>query len=257
MMRIITCANLKGGEGKTTVARHVAYHAASKGFRTLAIDLDPQANLTDSLLPQSEKGTYTSSAELFDAKFSHAKLRLAESDERLWLLPADHRLDALAEVAGDRASFVSRVRGHVRSIEGFDVIVIDTPTNAPICYLSGLAAADGAISPVQMDAYGISGAVRLTQAIQRVRAHYNPKLIHIGFIVNRFNSRAASHGDLLAYFGSKQLRLLPTVLRERVAVQDSLGRRMPVWRGPRGSVNTRAAREMRAMCAQVLAGVGL
>ncbi len=256
-MRIITCANLKGGEGKTTVARHIAYHAASRGLKTLAVDLDPQANLTDSLLPEATKDVYTSSAELFDASFSHAKLKLAESDERLWLMPADHRLDALAEIAGDRASFVNRVRNHLRGIAGFDVIVIDTPTNAPVCYLSGLAAADGAISPVQMDAYGISGAVRLTQAIQRVRAHYNPKLIHIGFVVNRFNSRAASHGELLRHFSSKKLRLLPTVLRERVAVQDSLGRRTPVWRGPRGSVNTRAAREMRAMCAEVLAGVGL
>ena len=256
-MRIITCANLKGGEGKTTLARHIAYHAASKGFKTLAIDLDPQANLTDSLLPDGAKEGYTSSAGLFDAGFSHAKWKLAESDNRLWLLPADARLDALAEVAGDRASFVHRVRHHVRGIPGFDVIVIDTPTNAPICYLSGLAAADGVVSPVQMDAYGLSGAVRLTQAIQRVRAHYNPALVHIGFVVNRFNSRAASHNGLLAHFRAKQLRLLPTVLRERVAVQDSLGRRTPVWRGPRGCVNTRAAREMRAMCSEVLAGVGL
>jgi chromosome partitioning protein len=152
---------------------------------------------------------------------------------------------------------VNRVRTNLRAIPGFDLIVVDTPTNAPICYLSGLASADGAVSPVQMDAYGISGAVRLTQAIQRVRAHYNPKLIHIGFVVNRFNSRAASHGELLSEFRAKRLRLLPTVLRERVAVQDALGRRMPVWRGPRGRVNTRAAREMRAMCAEVLAGVGL
>jgi chromosome partitioning protein len=255
MTRIIACANLKGGEGKTTLARHIVYHAASKGLRTLAVDLDPQGNLSDSLLPDAN--TYTSSAALFDPDFSASELYLAESEANLSLLPADARLDALAEIPGDRALFVRRVRANLRAINGFDVIVVDTPTNAPICYLSGLAVAHGAVSPVQMDAYGISGAVRLTQAIQRVRAHYNPKLIHIGFVVNRFNSRAASHGELLAQFQAKRLRLLPTVLRERVAVQDALGRRMPVWRGPRGRVNTRAAREMRAMCAEVLAGVGL
>jgi len=255
MTRIIACANLKGGEGKTTLARHVAYHAASKGLKTLAVDLDPQANLTDSLLSDEQK--HTSSAELFDAEFSHARLRLAESEKNLWLLPADARLDALAEIPGDRATLVNRVRANLRDIAGFDLIVVDTPTNAPVCYLSGLAAADGAVSPVQMDAYGIAGAVRLTQAIQRVRTHYNSRLAHIGFVVNRFNSRAASHGELLAQCRTKRLRLLDSVLRERVAVQDALGRRMPVWRGPRGSVNTRAAREMRAVCGEVLAGVGL
>lgn len=255
MTRIIACANLKGGEGKTTLARHIAYHAASKGLKTLAVDLDPQANLTDSLLPDSEG--YTSSAELFDATFSPERLRLAESEKNLSLLPADSRLDALAELGGDRATLVKRVRANLRGIDSFDLIVVDTPTNAPICYLSGLACADGAVSPVQMDAYGIAGAVRLTQAIQRVRTHYNPKLVHIGFAVNRFNARAVSHGELLAQCQAKRLRLLPTVLHERVAVQDALGRRTPVWRGPRGRVNTRAAREMRALCTDVLAGVGL
>lgn len=256
MTRIIACANLKGGEGKTTIARHLAYHAAARGLRTLAVDLDPQGNLTDSLIPEGE-GTYTQSSGLFESGFSHAKLHLAESDRNLWLLPADARLDTLAEIPGSRTGFVQRVRANLRGIAGFDLIVIDTPTNAPICYLAGLAAADGAVSPVQMDAYGISGAVRLTQAIQRVRAHYNPRLVHIGFVVNRFNSRAASHAQLLGQFRTKRLRLLSTVLRERVAVQDALGRRCPVWRGPRGRVNTRAAREMRALCAEILTGVGL
>lgn len=255
MTRIIACANLKGGEGKTTLARHIAYHAASRGFTTLAVDLDPQGNLSDSLLPDAD--AYTSSAALFDPDVDACALRFAESEANLSLLPADARLDALAELPGDRAVFVRRVRTNLRAIRGFDVIVVDTPTNAPICYLAGLAAADGVVSPVQMDAYGISGAVRLTQAIQRVRAHYNPKLIHIGFVVNRFNSRAASHADLLAQFRAKRMRLMPTVLRARVAVQDALGRRCPVWRGPRGRVNARAAREMRTLCGEVLAGVGL
>jgi chromosome partitioning protein len=255
MTRIIACANLKGGEGKTTLARHIAYHAASKGMRTLAVDLDPQGNLTDSLMPLASE--YTSSVELFGAGFSQTTLRLAESEKNLWLLPADARLDALAEISGDRTALVRQVRTNLRAITDFDAIVVDTPTNAPICYLGGLAAADGAVSPVQMDAYGIAGAVRLTQAIQRVRTHYNAKLVHIGFVVNRFNSRAASHAELLTQCRERRLRLMQTVLRERVAVQDALGRRMPVWRGPRGRVNTRAAREMRALCTEVLAGVGL
>lgn len=255
MTRILACANLKGGEGKTTLARHLAYHAASQGWKTLAVDLDPQANLTDSLQPEQEEASST--AELFDAAFSPNHLRLAESENNLWLLPADARLDALPEISDDRTTLARRVRENLRAIAGFDLIVIDTPTNAPVCTWSGLAAADGAVSPVQMDAYGIAGAARLVQAIQRVRTRVNPKLAHLGFVVNRFNSRAASHSDLLAQCRAKRLRLLDGVLRERVAVQDALGRRMPVWRGPRGRVNTRAAQEMRALCREVLAGLGL
>lgn len=255
MTRIIAFANLKGGEGKTTLARHVAYHAVSRGLKTLVVDLDPQANLTESLW--SGARTSASSAALFDAGFAYAAPGVQETEKNLWLLPADARLEALAEIAGDRRALVRRVRANVRGLTGFDLIVVDTPTNAPLCYLSGLACADGAVSPVQMDAFGIAGALRLTQAIQRVRAHYNPTLVHLGFAVNRFNARAASHGDLLTQCRARRLPLFNSVLRERVAVQDALGRRMPVWRGPRGRVNARAAREMRALCTEVLSGVGL
>ncbi len=258
MTRIIAVANLKGGEGKTTKARHLAYFAQEAGKRTLTIDLDPQGNLTDSLRPRGYKTEATGSASLFTDDFSHEKVALIPAADGLDLMPADERLDVLAEIEGARTAMVKRARqALLRLGEGYDVVIVDTPTNAPVCYLGGLAASDAVVSPVQMDTYGLTGAVRFMAAVQRVRAHYNPKLKHVGFVVNRFNSRARSHQELLEAAKAKGLPLLTTILRERIAVQDSLARGTPVWRGPRGSVNRSAAAEWRAACAEILSLAGV
>ncbi|MFC6842357.1 ParA family protein [Xanthomonas theicola] len=258
MTQIIACANLKGGEGKTTLSRHLAHYAQKAGYKTLAVDLDPQTNLTYSLRPRGDNTAATSSASLFVDDFSPEKIVLVQTSDGIDLLPADERLDVLAEIEGARSALVKRASTALRAVAArYDVVVVDTPTNAPVCYLAGLAAADGSVSPVQMDTYGLNGAVRFLKEVQRVRSHYNPKLKHLGFVVNRFNSRAKSHQELLEAARGKGLPLLGTVLRERVAVQDSLARGMPVWRGPRGTVNRLASTEFRSVCAEILAGVGM
>ncbi|WNL48579.1 ParA family protein (plasmid) [Dyella sp. BiH032] len=259
---VIACSNLKGGEGKTTVIRHLIHFAAEVlGFRVLAVDLDPQGNLSDSLIGFQRPAGFTTTAELFGEEFDPAQVKPVEvpgSNGNIFLLPSDHRLDLLAELDGDRKVFVKRASSHLRAMaKNFDIVLIDTPTNAPLCYLAGLAAADGSVSPVQMDTYGLTGATRFQQQLQRVRSTYNPRHRLLGFVVNRFNTRAKSHGETLANAREKQLPILQTVLKERVAVQDALARAMPVWRGPRGTVNRTASQEFKAMCQEVLTAAGV
>ena len=49
MAKVVSLINMKGGVGKTTLAMHLA-HAAAKDMRTLAVDLDPQSNLSQALM---------------------------------------------------------------------------------------------------------------------------------------------------------------------------------------------------------------
>ena len=50
MTTVLSLINMKGGVGKTTLAMHLAHAAASKKLRTLAVDLDPQSNLSQTLM---------------------------------------------------------------------------------------------------------------------------------------------------------------------------------------------------------------
>jgi cellulose biosynthesis protein BcsQ len=101
------------------------------------------------------------------------------------------------------------------------------------------------------------GAKKFIKTSTAVRSAYNPTLKHAGFVVNRFNGRSKSHLEMVDMLKEAGFDLLPTILRERAAVQDALDRQMPVWAGPRGTVNRQAAREFREMCAEVFRRAGV
>lgn len=260
MARIIAYSNIKGGEGKTTLCRHQAHYSETQKFRTLAIDLDPQGDLTVSLNPSDvDVHDYTVSAELFTPEFDPAEAKLIKVSDYLDLLPSTDHLDDLAEM-DQQANLIKRGRDSIRKLaQRYDVVIIDTPTNAPVCYKTGMAAAHATVSPLQLDTYGMRGAQKFLRTSTQVRTAYNPALKHAGFVVNRYNSRSKSHQEMVEMMKQEGFDLLPTILRERAAVQDALDRQMPVWSGPRGTVNRQAAREFRDMCAEVFrrAGVSL
>lgn len=258
MARIIACSNIKGGEGKTTLARHLALFADHHGKRTLAIDLDPQGDLTVSLRPEEGDVLY-SSAQLFEKDFNveTARAGLHKATSNLDLLCSSDELDEV----GDNEQRSVLVRAGRRAIldlaSGYDVVIIDTPTNAPVCYETGMAAATGTLSPIQLDTYGMRGAGKFVRTSTRVRSLFNPTLKNFGFVVNRYNARSKSHRALLDDLRESGLEVLPTVLRERAAVQDALDRQMPVWSGPRGTVNREAAKEFKGMCGEVFVRAGI
>ncbi len=259
MARIIACSNIKGGEGKTTLSRHLVHFAEERGLKTIAIDLDPQGDLSTSLIPLDKEvdEDATSSAELFMEEFDPTQLQVVTVSPFLDLLRSTDHLDELSEL-GARSALVKRARDAIRKIaSAYDVVIIDTPTNAPTCYQTGMAAANVTVSPIQMDTYGMKGAKKFVSQSNQVKSSFNPSLKHIGFVVNRFNSRSKSHRQMVTDVRDAGFNLLPTILRERAAVQDALDRQMPVWRGPRGSVNRVAAAEFLAMCSEVFTAAGV
>lgn len=258
MPRIIAYSNIKGGEGKTTLCRHQAKYSECMALRTGAIDLDPQGDLTVSLAPDGTSlGAYSVSSDLFSPDFDPATAKLIKVSDHLDLLPSTDLLDDLAE-KDSQSALIKRGRDSLRKLSQlYDVLIIDTPTNAPICYKTGMAAAHVTVSPLQLDTYGMRGAQKFLMTSTAVRAAYNPALKHAGFVVNRFNSRSKTHIEMVDALRKAGFDLLPTILRERAAVQDALDRQMPVWSGPRGTVNRQAAREFRDMCAEVFRRAGV
>lgn len=259
MARIIACSNIKGGEGKTTLSRHLALYASEiMGLRTLAIDLDPQGDLTVSLCAAGVEPSYFSPA-LFGEEFSvdEANLGLVKVSDKLDLLASSDDLDDIGDDR-ERNELVRSGRASIRALaEPYDVVIIDTPTNAPACYKTGMAAANCTLSPIQLDTYGMRGAEKFIRTSTKVKSVFNPTLKHIGFVVNRFNSRSKAQASMLEDLRASGLAVLPTVLRERAAVQDALDRQSPVWSGPRGTVNRECAKEFRQMCQYVLERAGV
>ena len=104
-----------------------------------------------------------------------------------------------------------------------------------------------------MRLYRADGTMELNNTFRTVQSrHKNPALKHIGIVANRVNPRGKSHKDTLAAIRQSGIRVMPTVLIERAAVQDSIWDAKPVWKlRHQGASGRKASHEMRAVCAAV------
>ena len=152
-MKVITVAIQKGGTGKTTSAAILAQAAASRALQVLAIDLDPQGNLSFALgaNPAAETGTaYNLLMGRPAAECIHT------TAQGLDIIPADRDLAAITSGTGS----ARRLREALRPVrEWYDLIIIDTPPTAGELQYNALMAADGLIIPLQADAYNLQSAL--------------------------------------------------------------------------------------------------
>jgi chromosome partitioning protein len=196
-MRTIAVLNQKGGVGKTTTVVNTAAALAAVGFKTVVIDLDPQAHLTIHLgiEPQSiESGSY--GVLIKEAKFEQ-EILLARMN--LWLLPANINLvgaeSELVTVVGRETILREAVQS---SREKFDYCFIDCPPSLGLLSLNALAAAEEVLIPLQPHFLALQGFGKLLQTIEIVNRRINPHLKVKGILLCMFDSRASLPNEVKA-----------------------------------------------------------
>ena len=191
-MITIAVANQKGGVGKTTVTRELAACCALRGFQTLAIDCDPQGNLTSSWVesdlyettlshvliePESPTGIKTEPLPLDD-------VILESPVEKLDLVPADIRL-ARFEMQPDYLTH--RLRNQLREHgRVYDLIFIDCPPQLGKLLTAALYSADYVLVPCAADAMGLQGLSDLAFTIKQVRKNVNSGLQMLGAVITLY-----------------------------------------------------------------------
>lgn len=186
---IITIANQKGGTGKTTTAAALAWYGSAarkkqKELKTLAIDLDPQCNLTFSL--GAESGTHSMSAyELLSGTASIGTIKQ----------PITPYLD----VVGGSTDIMTLTggRGTARALAAalepikkkYDLVVIDTPPTSGNLLYNALMASDGVIIPLSADVYSLNGLYQIVNTA-RLIAKENKQLQVTGAIFTCFDGRS-------------------------------------------------------------------
>lgn len=177
-MKTICLANHKGGCAKTTTALNLAVALAQKGARVLAVDLDPQGNLSVALganLAELESTKRTSLRLLLEPEHDYSDY-LISTRPRLDLLPCC--LDAEIKTALDSLSF-SRELKLKRKLEvaqsDYDYCVIDTPPALEVPTLNGLVMADLVIVPVETSLFALVGLTQLLTTIAGVREEHQPQ----------------------------------------------------------------------------------
>lgn len=222
-MQIITVAVIKGGTGKTTTAAALAQAAAKAGKRVLAIDLDPQANLTFFLgADQNSGGSYqllqgADPAQLIQGTAQGISVISGSPDlatERTKPGSAKRLQDALQAVRN-----------------GFDFIFIDTPPQMGELTFNALQAATGLIIPLETDNSSLQGLYQIADIAHQMQ-NTNPGLRIFGAILTRYDSRPKLNrylSDIISEKGQEIGAPLLMGIRPGIAIREAQALQLSIY----------------------------
>lgn len=189
MGRIIAIANQKGGVGKTTTATNLSACLAEKGKKVLAIDMDPQGNMS-SALGIDKNNTENTIYELILEECSLEECRVEEVIENLSIIPSNVNLaGAEIELIGlDNKEYI--LRKYVEKVrDKYDFIIIDCPPSLNTLTVNAMTTADTVLVPIQCEYFALEGLSQLIHTINLVRDRLNPNLEIEGVVFTMFDAR--------------------------------------------------------------------
>lgn len=223
MARVIAIANQKGGSGKTTTTRSLASCLAERQKRTLMIDLDPQASLSEGCGLQLHELTATT----YQVLIGSAKLAdcVLDIEENVGLAPANIHLSAAELQLVNMNRREDKLRNALRPVkEYFDYVLIDCPPSFGLLTVNALSAADGVLIPMTCDYYTLLGVGLLLDTVREIQQEVNPDLRVAGILATRFDGRTLHSREILqrarAELGPRY-RIFETVVRESVRFKES------------------------------------
>ncbi|MBO4288949.1 MAG: ParA family protein [Lachnospiraceae bacterium] len=189
MNRIIAIANQKGGVGKTTTAINLAAGLAGRHRKVLAIDIDPQGNMTSGLgIAKNDDDKNIYSVLCGDCEAADAVVKTEV--KRLDLLPSH------VDLAGAEIELIDRPRREyllkeqaASLLSEYDYVIIDCPPALSILTINALTTANTVLVPIQCEFYALEGLSQLIHTIDLVKDRLNPELSIEGVVFTMFDSR--------------------------------------------------------------------
>ena len=189
MGRIIAVANQKGGVGKTTTSINLSSCLAEKGKKVLAIDLDPQGNMTSGLGVDKDVVDNT----VYELILGECSIKESISKtvvENLTIIPSNVNLaGAEIELLGinDKEYILKTAVDYIK--DDYDFIIIDCPPSLNMLTVNAMTTADTVLVPIQCEYYALEGLSQLIHTINLVQERLNPKLQIEGVVFTMYDVR--------------------------------------------------------------------
>jgi chromosome partitioning protein len=218
MAQTIAVLSQKGGTGKTTTVRTLTDVLRRCGVRTLAVDLDPQGNLSDYFdLPTDVEPT------IADVLCGRATASEAVHDD---IIPANLSLaEAELMLGGKMGRELTLKRALADASEDYDVVLIDCPPSLGLLTVNALVAADQALITAEAQYFALQGVEQAMEVVELARDSLNQRLSLLGVLLNLADLRTVHSREALVSlqerFGDA---VFATVIRASIAYAESAER---------------------------------
>jgi chromosome partitioning protein len=226
MAYTFTLTNAKGGCGKTTVALNLAICFSRAGYRTLAIDLDQQGNLSAGLGVDLNKLSLTAHRLIIN-ETPDIRRYLVEIRPQLHLVPNSIDIEADDLLEAKKVNRELLLRRQIRHIlSDFDVILIDTPPAMRAATVNALVVADSVIIPIDSSSFALLGMTQLLKTIAAISETRNPalKILVLTTLYNRRqNLDCLIRREVEEFFGSSLV--MDSIIHRHVGVAEATAMR--------------------------------
>jgi len=226
MIRVIF--NQKGGVGKSSIACNLAAMSASKGQRTLLVDLDPQGNSTNYIMGVEAGELNDSIADFFEQTlsfnlFSKDPVEFTHQSpfKNLYVFPSNPELEYI-ERKLEAKHKIYKLKNALHALENeFDEIYIDTSPTFNFYTRSALIACNKVLIPFDCDDFSRKALYQVLGEVQDIQEDHNERLEVEGIVVNQFQARASLPNKLVEELIEEGLPVLPVKLSASVKMKES------------------------------------
>jgi len=222
MAYTIAVLSQKGGTGKTTVVRTLSDAFRRRGVRTLAIDLDPQGNLSDYFdLPPDVQPT------IAEVLLGRASVQEATHDD---MVPANLSLaEAELLLGGKLGRELTLRRALVKEPPPYELVLIDCPPSLGLLTVNALVAADRALITAEAQYFALQGVEQAIEVVELARDSLNPGLTLLGVLLNVADMRTVHSREALASLRERfGAQVFDTVVRASIAYAESAERAVSI-----------------------------
>ena len=226
MSKVISISNHKGGVGKTTSAINIGAGLNKLKKKVLLIDLDPQANLSQSL------GIIEPEFTIYGALKGDYKLQPIEVAKGLDLIPSTLDLSgAEVEMSGEagREYILKELIDPIKN--SYDYIIIDSPPSLGLLTINSFTASDEIFIPLQAQYLALQGLTKLMEVVDKIKQRLNKGLSIGGVFITQYDSRKVLNRDVAetiqTHFKDKVFK---TKIRDNIALAEAPSQGLDIFR---------------------------
>ena len=245
MSKVISISNHKGGVGKTTSAINIGAGLNKLGKKILLIDLDPQANLSQSL------GLIEPELNIYGALRGEYKPHPIEILKGLDVIPSTLDLSgAEVEMSGEagREYILKEVIEPLRAY--YDFILIDSPPSLGLLTINSFTASDLVFIPLQAQYLALQGLTKILEVIEKIKKRLNKELRVGGVFITQYDSRKVLNRDVVATIQAHfKDEVFKTKIRDNIALAEAPAQGLDIFRY---QPKSKGAEDYLALCKEII-----